>query len=180
MTNCSLVMPKFCAKMEPRAAKNGATSIWTMDSNSAISKIFITVVVVSNWNEFYQLVQKKCLVLYRRILANLNFSNIFAKTPFPYINFEEKHDEDVAEPVQPTVLELCVNFVQSGTQSHHKWCHLNFDDEFQLGDLNNPITTISSRSNEFDKLAQKTALPWRVFWLISTLPKFPQKLPILM
>ncbi len=40
-----------------------------------------------------------------------------------------------------------------------KWCHQNLDDDgFDFAILKIPITTVSIKSNGFDKLAQKTAL----------------------
>ncbi len=71
-------------------------------------------------------------------------------------------------PVEPTVLE--------GPQ---KWCDLNFDNNlnidcrFEFGDVKNPHNLVSSKLNEFCKLAQKITLLFivRAFWQISTLPK---------
>ncbi len=38
------------------------------------------------------------------ILDNMQVSKIFAKVPYLYVNFYEKHDGDVADPVRPIVL----------------------------------------------------------------------------
>ncbi len=55
---------------------------------------------------------------------------------------------------------LLSSYVQISVKNRHqnlqKWCHLNFNDGFEFGNLENPRSAVSSESNEFDKLTQKT------------------------
>ncbi len=97
--------------MEPRATKNGTTSTLKMNSDLGTAKTPITEVSCKS-NEFDQLDQKTTL-LYKDILANFDVSKIFEIVPDPYVKFDEKHDGDIAEPILLTVLELCLNFVQT-------------------------------------------------------------------
>ncbi len=46
------------------------------------------------------------------LIWTFHASKLFAKGRYPRVKFNEKHDGDVAEPVQSTVLELCPNFIQ--------------------------------------------------------------------
>ncbi len=60
-TNPSWVMPEFCAKIWPRAAKNGSSSILMTDSNSTTSKTLLAA-VLSKLNEFDKMVEKTLLI----------------------------------------------------------------------------------------------------------------------
>ncbi len=51
---------------------------------------------------------------------------ISTKTPYPSVKFHEKHDSEVSEPVQPTVFELCPNFVQKLGQVQPKMALAQF------------------------------------------------------
>ncbi len=108
--NRSLIAPKFRGKTEPWGTKNGATSISTTDLNSAISKTLITAVSI-NLNGSDELVKKKWSCC-EGILPNFDVLEIFAKVLDLYGKFDEKHDGDVIEHVQPTILKSCLNFMQ--------------------------------------------------------------------
>ncbi len=83
------------------------------------------------------------------------FALCLAKVHYSYVKFDEKQDGDVAEPVRPTIFELHLNFVQKWTQGFQKLCHLNFEKDSNWATTKTPRTTLSSNSNEFDKLIQK-------------------------
>ncbi len=93
------------------------------------------------------------------IFAKFDISKIFAYVSYLRVKFGEKHDGDVAEPIQPTVLELWQNFMQKWSLQPPK-----IYDKFNFGDLRNPTTAVSSKSDKFDKLAQKVALLIGVFF----------------
>ncbi len=54
-------------------------------------------------------------IIVRAISPILNKYKIFAKVPYPLIKFDEKHDGEVAEHIQQTILKIGPIFVQ-------KWC----------------------------------------------------------
>ncbi len=47
---------------------------------------------------------------------------------------------------------------QDGAQSSQKWCQHNFHVGLEVDDLEIPLTTVSSNSNDFDKIAEKNNL----------------------
>ncbi len=67
------------------------------------------------------------------ILQNLKVSKLFFKVSISYIKSYEKHDEDVAKPVRPTILELCPNFVQKWDPVLQKIVPPQFWQRFWIG-----------------------------------------------
>ncbi len=74
--------------MGKRAAKNDASSNMTMDSNLATLKTPLAV-VSSKLYEFNKIGD-------RAIFTDIK---IFSKIPYHLIKFDQKHDDDVLEPV---------------------------------------------------------------------------------
>ncbi len=75
---------------------------------------------------------------------------------YAVINFDEKHDGDVDETLQPTVLEYAQILCKNGAQSNQKWCYCF--DGFEFSDLETPLRAVSSESNKFYKMYEKTSL----------------------
>ncbi len=146
-------MHKFPAKLAPRVPENGATSILMLYSNSRISKTRVNE-VSCNSNEFDELSQK--MPLSKGIFPDLDVSKMFGNKPLSYVKLDEKNDGDVAEPLRSTVLQLCINFLQNLLSRSPR----NGDTTILIKDLNSwssksPVTEISFKSNEFDKLTEK-------------------------
>ncbi len=81
------------------------------DSNSATPKTPITN-VSSNSNKFEKFFQKIALTFIKGIFEDFDNSRIFTKMQHPYVKFDRKHDGAEHDLEQPTVLELCKDFVQ--------------------------------------------------------------------
>ncbi len=64
------------------------------------------------FQEIWEIDQKKCPYYSKGILYNFHVSKIFGDVPYPYLKFDGKHDGNGPEPVWLTVLELWPNFVQ--------------------------------------------------------------------
>ncbi len=123
----------------------------------------------SNWS-------KKC-----PYFGQLGRFQNFCKMPYPYVEFDKKHDGDVAESVRPTILELFPNFVQKWRSKPRKMALSSIlTTDTNLATSKTPLTAVSSKSYEFDKLVQKMSFIVRTFWPIRKVPKFSQKFRILM
>ncbi len=45
-------------------------------------------------------------------MSNLDVCKILANVLCPFVKLDGKNDGDIAEPIQPTVLEWCTDFLQ--------------------------------------------------------------------
>ncbi len=128
----SLVIPKF-------RAKNGAQS-----HRKCYHLNFDDGFLENNHNRRFlqieRIIDPKKRPSLTRIWAKFDIPiQNFPKNAISDVKFDEKYDGNVAEPVRPTILELCPNFrTKMGTRALRKWCYLHFDDGFEFGDLENP------------------------------------------
>ncbi len=83
--------------------------------SSRICLYFFQFFRTNSWRE------KKCV--------NLLFENPL------YIKFEEEHNRNVDEPVRPTFMSYAQILCKDGAQHYRRWCHLNFDHEFEFSNL---------------------------------------------
>ncbi len=117
--------------MSLKPNKSGATLILRTDSFPATSKTIKTTVSFKS-NEFDKLTKKMPLV---RAFWKLGLSKIFAEVQISLCKIRR---ETRWRRHRTTVPELCSNFVKKMRhRTTTKWCHLNLEDGFEFGDLEN-------------------------------------------
>ncbi len=76
----------------------------------AILKTCLDVVLFKSGN--FDNLGENCPLIVKAVSPILDKYKIFAKVPHPLIKFDEKHDDEVTEPIQQTILKIGPIFVQ--------------------------------------------------------------------